>query len=346
MLRLKLKDGISVSRRKSAELFLFVDGSRYGCGKLVRGERGSREGESVTMNKVFKTLLILFVLSSNCTARPAWVFLCSGQSNMAGLGEVNELAQQDKTVLLRVKIWNADRFVTLEAGESELQAGNLTRFGPEYNFSRTIARSFPDVDIYIIKYAASGRPLDQGWDVRTWKGPEAGPGRGTFYPGDSGTDPNVGKMYSEQMMLFGDALGHLAQLGIEYEIKGMIWMQGEADTKHATSAGRYAKNLAHLINRIHQDLDLTERFRFVFGEVLPYQDHLPKKYVAPAVLKESQFNAHHASGHKDAIAGAYIVPTGTFQIKADQVHFGTAGQMSLGKAMAESMVAALRSESD
>ena len=60
-----------------------------------------------------------------------------------------------------------------------------------------------------------------------------------------------------------------------------------------------------------------------------------------AELKVSQFNAHDSSGHDDAIAGAYIVPTGTFPLKPDQVHFGTEGQMLLGKRMAETMVAAL-----
>ncbi len=293
------------------------------------------------MNKIIGTGLIVFIFFSTCQAKPAWVFLCSGQSNMAGLGMVDELAVEEKKISPNVKIWNTDRFVAIEAGRSELQDGNLSRFGPEYNFARTIANTFPEVDIYVIKYAASGRPLDRGWDVRTWKGPDAGPGRQTFYPGDSATDPNMGIMYTKQITRFMDGLANLAKLGVEYEIKGMIWMQGEADSKHAISARRYAKNLAHLIDRIHEDLGLTDRIKFVYGEVLPYQDNLHEKYVAPAVLKESQFDAHHNSGHEDAIADAYIVPTGTFQINSDQVHFGTEGQMSLGKAMAESMIVAL-----
>lgn len=290
---------------------------------------------------ILRTCSIGLLLFSTCQANPAWVFLCSGQSNMAGSGNVEELADEDTSVFPQVKIWNSDRFVTIEAGKSELREGSLTRFGPEYGFARTMAHAFPEVDIYIIKYGASGRPLDQGWDVRTWKGPEGGPGRETFYPGISATDPHVGEMYTNQMTRFKDGLDHLVRLGVEYEIKGMIWMQGEADTKHAVSAKRYAKNLANFINRIHEDLHLTERFKFVFGEVLPYQDVLPEKYVALAELKVSQFNAHHSSGHDDAIAGAYIVPTGTFPIKPDQVHFGTEGQMLLGKGMAEAMIAAL-----
>ncbi|GAB5558985.1 MAG: hypothetical protein SynsKO_06320 [Synoicihabitans sp.] len=260
---------------------------------------------------------------------------------MAGLGQVNELSAEEKIVSAKVKIWNPDRFVAIEPGSSELQSGSLTRFGPEYNFARTLSESFPEAKIYLIKYAASGRPLDKGWDVRTWKGPDAGPNRETFYPGHAANDANVGIMYSEQMRTFRAGLTALERLGIEHEIKGMIWMQGEADTKHVTSAGRYAKNLAHLIDRIHEDLGLTKRFKFVYGEVLPLPNVLPEKYVASAKLKESQFNAHHSSGHDDAIADAHIVPTGTFQINEDQVHFGTEGQMALGEAMAETMAAAL-----
>lgn len=293
------------------------------------------------MSNLLGIFLVLFILSGTCQAKPAWVFLCSGQSNMAGLGQVNELTAEEKIISGRVKIWNGDRFVPIEPGRSELQAGTLTRFGPEYNFARTFSESFPGEEIYLIKYAASGRPLDKGWDVRTWMGPDAGPNRETFYPGHSANDANVGIMYSKQMKTFSEGLANLELLGIEYEIKGMIWMQGEADTKHVISAGRYAENLAHLINRIHEDLGLTTRFKFVYGEVLPVPNVLPEKYVASAKLKKSQFNADHNSGHDDAIADAHIVPTGTFQINEDQVHFGTEGQMSLGKGMADSMVAAL-----
>ena len=177
----------------------------------------------------------------------ARVYILSGQSNMAGSGQAKELSRDWRQPIKGAFICRGSDY---EALDPDKLAIHKKRFGPEIGFAHYMANNQPKKEhVFIIKFALSGQPLDAGWgaakaDGGGWAGPEPGPNRKTFYPGLNPKDPNIGLHYQRLHKHVADALKTLKDKGYAPQVKGIVWMQGEADAKHAVSAGRYDRSLA------------------------------------------------------------------------------------------------------
>ncbi len=188
----------------------------------------------------------------------------------------------------------------------------------------------PARSIHAAFYSNSGKPLDSGWDSQTWLGDPPAPGRVTFYPGTSAADANKGTVYSAMVT---DWQGELAALGAPYTIKGIIWVQGEADTKHTISANRYATSLDRLVDRLHGDFGLSAgSVPFLYSRLLSTAAHFP--YADD--LRQQQDNADRDSGHADSIPNAYLVDTSGLTF-TDGVHYDAASQTTLGQRFAHEL---------
>ena len=88
-------------------------------------------------------------------------------------------------------------------------------------------------------------------------GVDPGPDRDNYYPGDNLNDPNIGNHYRELSDVFLAALQKMDDDNIPYVIKGILWLQGEADAKREESATTYARNLKTFSDRMHEDLGLS-----------------------------------------------------------------------------------------
>ena len=148
----------------------------------------------------------------------------------------------------------------------------------------------------------------------------------------------MGKHYKRLKTIFTNALADLKKKEVSYNIKGVLWMQGEQDSKHEKSATEYAQCLKRFYEQLQIDLD-AKGVPFVFGQVLPHEPAVAR-FIHRKELRQSQANAVHDSGHKDAIPNVWMVPTEGMPLKKDTVHYNTEGQLMLGTAFAETMARA------
>jgi hypothetical protein len=129
----------------------------------------------------------------------------------------------------------------------------------------------------------------------------------------------------------------LAALTEPYTIRAIIWVHGEQDGNNstdATSANRYARSLARLNDRIHEDLGLD-------GESVPLliSKLATDFYAHSATVRQQQINADADSGHADAISNAILVDTAGLAFY-DGRHYTEESRQILGTRLADSLAAA------
>ncbi|MBK1875444.1 sialate O-acetylesterase [Pelagicoccus mobilis] len=167
------------------------------------------------------------------------VFLLGGQSNMVGQGLSSDLPSPYDAAQDDVMFWNSG-WVPLSYG-----FGNKNdHFGPEVSFGRAIKDALPGDSIYLVKYGSNGKALYND-----------------FKPGTGGN-------YIEMMDTFKAALTDLDEAGVEYEISGMLWMQGESDA-YESQASAYEANLVNFIEVVREELN-TPDMPFIIARVLDY----------------------------------------------------------------------------
>ena len=258
------------------------------------------------------------------------VYILSGQSNMAGSGNKSQLPEQWKAPVPAVQYWDGKQFVDFDPMNLNLNGGG--RFGPEVGFAGTMASLQPDKTVYVVKFALSGQPLHAGFHGGKWMGPEPGPGRATFYPGTSPEDPNMGSHYKRLKDQFTKAFAALKEAGKQPKLKGIAWMQGEADAKQEIPATKYDQSIALLKSRIEEDCQ-SGPVPFAMGQVLPYIPWM-ERFTYRNEIRQAQADADMRSGSELAILGVWNVPTDGMPMLADTVHYDTTGQLMLGTSFA------------
>jgi hypothetical protein len=279
----------------------------------------------------FAWLLLSWVGLVAVERTPVAVYLLGGQSNMQGLGKLPELPPAELVELPGVFFWNGKAFEPMQPGKTRL-SNRVGEFGPEVGFVRGLRAAGVKGDFYLIKHYLSGQPLDAGWSNARWQGPDPGPKRATFYPGKEATDPNIGLHYLAWQRMNTAAFAALREAGKEPVVKGIAWVQGEADAKHEISAQRYPATLALLRQRLSADLALKPEPPLAYAQVLPAAGPVAR-FVARDLLRRRMAEADESSRHADAVPGLRMVKTDGFGVIADLVHFDADGQIKLGTAL-------------
>lgn len=227
------------------------------------------------------------------------IFLLGGQSNMAGLASNNDLPSNLLNPYPAVQIWqdNIQDFSNLRPGFGGQgrdgdpgASGNGNQFGPELTFGRSIDGVTPE-EVYLIKYARNGTSLASDWNPN----------------GANNADYNA---FNDRGSV---ALSELDDQNIGYSIEGMLWMQGERDTRNGSFANAYEVNLTVFIS------DMRDRYgsdmRFVIGKLSPsFSGAVPTAQEAVAA----------------ADVRNYIVNTDNFELLPDQIHYSADGTIDLG----------------
>lgn len=258
------------------------------------------------------------------------VFLLGGQSNMQGLGKVAELSPEIPRQVPHTFYWTGDAFEPLVLGRTQVSS-RITDFGPELGLALELATV--DSPVYLIKYHASGMPLHHGWDGGKWVGGAPHPGRRNFFPGQSSDDPTTGTLYDAMRQRFIAGLQHLRDQGLEPQIAGFCWMQGEQDSKEQESAQSYATSLRRLRSRLQEDLGLAETLPLVFGQVLPYSPPLPR-FKFRDDIRTQMAACDSTSEQPESMPLTAMVSTDDCPLLPDSVHYDTTGQLKLGKELA------------
>ncbi len=277
------------------------------------------------------------------------IYLIGGQSNAVGVGYMQNIENPQIVTLTqefprpfkadpRVQIfylkgwyspsWGPWSFNGLNNGNPELTWMPLVHcgqdsitFGPELGFGNRLMQLNSKFNIGIIKYASSGSSLEVDWN-----------------PGDSVSDTtHWGTQFKWFVKAVDKGMDALKEKGKNPVIRGMLWQQGEADTGY----DNYANMLGHFIDRVREQWDVPN-MRFVYGYVFPANPYSEIRY--------AERDVDQNSGTKYAKNNAFVVWTEDLQLrkddpwfpdpnlKTDAVHFGTAGQLELGRRMADKML--------
>ncbi len=267
---------------------------------------------------------------------PIDVYLVAGQSNMTGQGYMQNLPKNfhiDTRVLLYHSAGDIhdncspDTWVPLQqASESP------DRFGPELTFGNRMQMFYPTHHIALIKDAWSGTDLARQWN-----------------PGANAHDASHwGQQFREFVKTVDGGMAALRKLGYQPRIRGIIWQQGENDAFEGLKiAEEYAGNLRHFIHRVRQQFNCPN-IPFVYGLVMPPPDSgmFKNNERWRDLVRLGQREVAWNSGGPLAVRGAYLVHTNDLEQRAedphtplptDHLHFGTFGQMDLGRLMADTM---------
>jgi len=176
------------------------------------------------------------------------VYLLGGQSNASGFGQVDSLPPALQISQEDVRLyWSQEPWWKPLSPASEYTSGAQAYFGPEVTMGRALADASPDVPVVLIKHTVGGTDLQGFWNPSTGpEEPDVGPGYRVFY----------------QTVVAG--LEALEAEGWAPEVKGMAWMQGEADALMEGAAATYEENLTAFIGRVRDDVGAPE-MPFVAG---------------------------------------------------------------------------------
>jgi len=177
------------------------------------------------------TIALSMAIRAQGGETPLKVFVLAGQSNMEGMAASADLPADMAQPQKDVLLYQAGAWVPLAPGKN---------FGPEIAFGRTMTAAQPGQQIGIIKVAVGGTNLAVKWS-----------------PDD------IKSLYGKLVKQVKEA-----QKGRTIVIAGMLWMQGEADSKNEAMAGAYKANFLHLIESARRDFG-NASLPFVFGRVNP-----------------------------------------------------------------------------
>lgn len=246
-------------------------------------------------------------------AEPTRVFIFAGQSNMEGADSKVEdikffppfrgLEEPQTEVKFRYSIGRQNKTQS-EGWEALKPVRNLV--GPELSFARHLRQQI-EAPIAIIKCAAGGTHLGGDWNP---------------------TSPQGFKMYPLMMEMVQAGLKDLEDAGIEYQLEGVVWHQGENDMFNEGYMAHYGENLAQLLAKWRTDLD-APNLRFYIGELCTKtiwgMDLRPRMYA----ISQGQKAVTEADPLADYVPSSHIGveignPVGL------HYHYGTLGQLEQG----------------
>lgn len=241
------------------------------------------------------------------------VFLVLGQSNAEGWSNWGGVLSADQ---------NADRANTLMyLGEftgvpatfvpdvwSPLVPGTNTSwqvsngFGPEVGFSDEI-KSRVDVGTSstFTKRVAMAKCAYGGLGIANW-------------------NSSTGFMYSSTVTFINDLTTKLTNAGYTYNIRGVIWFQGETDASNQTDANAYETNLTNLISDLRTEIG-DANLPFVISKV-SYTSGNEPAYLT--TVRTAQQNV------ADALTNVGILDSDSYG-RQDTVHLSGEGQYQFGE---------------
>lgn len=203
----------------------------------------------------FVTYTVAF--QSSCAGETYDVYLLAGQSNMDGRGLVSDLTKrrarsvEDAIIFYRSVPRTSHGWQKLAPGFSvpPKYKGEFpsTTFGPELAFARSMLDAKPDRKLALIKGSKGGTSLRADWK-----------------PGVRGDEGSQGPRYRDFIETIRMATSQLRSRGDQFAIRGMLWHQGESDSKSKTAT--YRRRLEELIVRVREDIAVPE-LPVVVGEV-------------------------------------------------------------------------------
>ena len=264
-------------------------------------------------------LLLLPAFQAEAKAR---VFILSGQSNMSGGGPVEEKGLQFAPAIGdKVRIWDASdvwnkrgilgKWTILHELQAIKKDMRMDVIGPEFGFAKAMTALYPADEIHLIKVAKGGTAIN--WWLPDAKG-----------------KPNGFTSLQTNLK------NALEKIDGEYEVMGLLWMQGESDAKNQADAEAYQKKMEQFIALARKETAKPE-LAVVIGRISS-RILESKKFKMPFVkiVQSGQEAVTKTDKH------AFIIDTDDLSQRDDLVHFDQQGQMALGQRFGEALIKAIK----
>lgn len=231
------------------------------------------------------------------------LFLLAGQSNMAGRGTVED---QDRQPHPRVLMFTRDRHWQPAVDPLHFDKPRVVGVGLGRSFAIAVAEAYPEITIGLIPCAAGGSPID------SWQ-----PGG---YHDQTKSHP------------YDDALSRTRAALQDGVLKGILWHQGESDSR----LGRdqvYEQKLHALIARFRDVFD-APRVPFIAGQMGQFAER-------PWDDAKRRVDAVHRTLPKKVPHTAFVSSDGLAH-RGDEIHFDSASYRELGRRYAQAYLAESR----
>lgn len=228
-----------------------------------------------------------------------WIFILSGQSNMAGRGIVEP---QDTVPNPRILAMNLQDKWVVAKEPLHLYQPKLTGLDAGLSFARELLKHVGDsITIGLVPTAVGGSPIESWMNDSVFNGV---------------------RLYSN----FKDKAGTAMKYG---EIKGIIWHQGESDAFPA-KIPVYKEKLETVLTRFRTFIG-NDSLPIIMGEL--------GSYTRPESRQKNWniINSIIVTVPKD-LKDCYVVPTSDLTCNPDYVHFNNKSQRILGKRYADKFI--------
>ncbi len=275
-------------------------------------------------------LAVVFAMSAHAGDEPIKTFICAGQSNMVGWGDSTKLPVDLRRGNDRVLMFEDGRWQPLQPHEPAFggqKRVGLTEFhfGPEIGFGHEMAKAWPDETIGIIKFSIGGTSV-LAWKP-DWSKEDA----------DRVGQGKLGPLFNILM----DKVDQ-AKKQRDIEVMGFLWLQGGGDTKNADVAKEYLDNLKSLVAAVREASGVAD-LPFVYGttriegipdDLTDFEEpkNLPPGRPGAWLVLKAQFDA------QKAISKSKMVILRDIEKHPQNVHYNTAGQLAVGKLLAEAFL--------
>ena len=234
------------------------------------------------------------------------IYLCIGQSNMAGRGEIKT---EDKGV--RDGVYLLDGEGNIVPGEipfniySTIRGRRASqRFGLHNVFADEI-HAYTGRKILLVVNARGGT------SIPSWL-----KGAAPVIRSEERNDDE--ELWGLEVPGFYDEAIRRTLQAMKYgTLKGILWHQGEGDS-YETSASLYPGRLKSLVTDLRADLGVDESIPFVLGET---SEVYSRAYIINSVLRQCA----------EEIPNAFCVTSENCETQSDNVHFTRSGYITLGK---------------
>lgn len=224
------------------------------------------------------------------------LYLLIGQSNMAGRGVLDPATAVSSERVLKYTAQEGWAPGTEPLHDARSGKGGA---GLAASFARAMADGEPDVTIGLIPCAVGGTPLS-----RWMKG---------------------GDLYEK-------AVDRTRKAMHDGTLKGILWHQGESDSKQEETARTYGDRLAQMVTDLREDLAVGE-VPFVAGQLGPFVSS-PKhagKYAYCRLVED------HLTALPGRVLCASVVESIGLTAKQDDLHFDTPSLREFGTRYAAAM---------
>ncbi len=234
-----------------------------------------------------KLVALLFLCTLAAPAQPTDLFLLIGQSNMAGRGV---LEPQDQKPIAGVYTFNKDKAWAPAIDPLHFDKPNLPGVGLGRSFASFVIAQKAATSVGLIPAAFGGSALEE------------------WTPGSPHYVNAVAR-----------AKAALALAGPGARLRGILWHQGEADSKLEARATTYRARFATMIDQLRKDLD-AEKVPVIVGQLGefyadPYAKTVNEQLaMVPLSVRFSGFVSSQGLKHK-----------------GDDVHFDSPALRELGR---------------